>query len=520
MANTEEKKETYTLFWSGEEISADYLSKYYANELDEIKDKNILLGEFSKNGKYIFNTEMKRALVAIKKRMDDKNDNSYFLVAKTLKNVFTFKMRIFEVENDSLLAANLYLIEVVDDERFKKPLKTFVAQYVDKKNDEFINKAKYIFNIAVEGEFNEFERKENENIMTPVLPKTRERNEAALDVAAENYIEAILQELEKCGEEGKKIKEEFEQATKYSENKQIAKAEKADKEKIPAPRPNYRAIKKKLDSIVEKYKGYENLVEKNPEIKKAVEKYNESVEQEKATSAQAEIMLEDYKKLKEETKKEEPTKASTPAAKKEEKKSGGGGSGGGGKSKGKGGKPSGGGGGKKPDKKTKKEDPPSWKNAVAPNATEVKIKEIDIEKELKGLALKQKQEKPIDKPKTLQKPKLKNPAIITPKIPSKGAKEVVFEDGTKVKRLDAVVFKDDAKIKKLDGFVFEDETKIKQVDGLVFDDGTKMKRFDKFVFEDYTEIRQGKVISKESILFEEIVDVALENDKSKDDRIK
>ena len=54
MEKTEEKKTSYTLFWSGEEISTDYLSKYYENELDDIKEENILLGEFDKKGKYTF----------------------------------------------------------------------------------------------------------------------------------------------------------------------------------------------------------------------------------------------------------------------------------------------------------------------------------------------------------------------------------------------------------------------------------------------------------------------------------
>lgn len=366
MEKTEEKKTSYTLFWSGEEISTDYLSKYYENELDDIKEENILLGEFDKNGKYTFTQEVKKGLVAIKKRVDEKNDNSYFLIAKTNKNAFTFKMKIFEIEGRDLYAANLYIIEVVDDERFLKPLKTFVAQFVDKKNDEFVNKAKYAFNIVVEGEFNELEKKANENIIEPILPKPREKNQAFLDIAIEVLLEELLEELEKCGETGKKIKEEFEKETGYTASKEGVK-------KGEIPKPNYNSLKKKLDIIVEKNKGYEQLIALNPNLEKAFQKFNQAVANERATSRQVEIMPEDYKKLNEEAKgekKEEKKDTKAPAkggAKPAAKKAAGGGgksSGGGGGGK-KGGKKGGGGGGKKDKKKDKKADP-AWKGAVMP----------------------------------------------------------------------------------------------------------------------------------------------------------
>jgi len=413
--NTEEKKNTYTLFWSGEEISADYLSTYYANELDEIKDKNLLLGEFKSNGKYVFNAEMKKALVAIKKRVEDKNENSYFLIAKTFKNSFNFKMRVFEVEDNNLLAANLYLIEVVDDERFKKPIKTFVAQYVDKKNDEFINKAKYIFNIVVDGEFNEFEKRENETIIEPILPKLVEKNEALLEIAAENFIEAMIEELEKT-EEGKKILKEFEEATKYLENKGKSKKEALEKGEEIAPKPNFKQLKKKLDSIVEGNKGYEVIIQTNPEIKKAIEKYNEAVEQEKKASAQTELMPEDYKKIKEEIDKEKNKTAPTPVKKAQSTKSNSGKSaGGGGDSANKKTKKGrdGGDGNKKKDNK-KKEEPKKhiWDGFVMPSYFDVPILKINVDEKIKT-----KKNTPPPKIQTTEKkPVLKGTETVAPPI--------------------------------------------------------------------------------------------------------
>lgn len=361
MEKTEEKNEKLTLFWSGEEISTEYLSKYYENELDDIKEENILLGEFDKNGKYSFSQEVKRGLVAIKKRVDEKNDNSYFLVAKTTKNSFTFKMKVFEIEGKELLGANLYIIEVVDDVRFVKPLKTFVAQYVDKKNDEFINKAKYVFNINVEGEFNELEKQTNDAIAEAILPQAREKNQTYLDIAIEVLIEEILAELEFCGEDGKKIKEEFEKETQYTSSKEkVAKGE--------LPKPNYRELKKKLDQIIEKNKGYEALVAVNPNFGKVFEKFNQAIENEKAQSKQTELMFEDFKKLDEKKEEKKEEKKADKGGAKSASKSSGGKSAGGGKSSGggggkKGGKKGGGGGGKKDKKKDKKKDP-AWKGAV------------------------------------------------------------------------------------------------------------------------------------------------------------
>ena len=295
----QEKKELYKVFWSGEDVSAEYLSEYYKNELERIKHENGLMGEFKASGKYVFSPEVKRGLIAIKKKIEDKKDNTYLLISKTTQTLFSFKMRIFEVEGQKdLLAANLYLIEIVDDERMEKSLITFVAQYVDLNNDEFINKVKYMFNISVDGEFAEYEKKENESIILPLLPayKVPAISQEEID---KNYVERMLEELENCGDIGKKILDAFKLKTK---------TEKED-QKI-----SFTLQRKMLNAIIEKNKAMPLLVS-NTSVVEIIKTYNDHI---KAIKTQ-EKTIEPFKEKVEEEKKEDKAKsagASKPASKK------------------------------------------------------------------------------------------------------------------------------------------------------------------------------------------------------------
>lgn len=336
MENTEEKTIKEKIFWSGEEISDKFLAQYYSNILDDIREENQLLGKFE-GDKYCFQEEIKKALIAVRKKVEDHNGDSYFVVSKTLKNVLTFKMRIFKVADGSLLAANLYLIEIVDDVRFNKPLKTFVAQYVDKNNEEFVNKAKYIFNINVDGEFLELERQGNEDQIGGYFPQRSNSIEEQLEELNKNFLLTLIAELEKSGIEGKKIAEEY--------KKLLDKQTKEGK-------VSYTKLKKDVDILIEQNGGLKSLTEKNPNIKDIISQYNDKASTIKQETKKVELSTDKPKKedLKgKEEKKQETSKAQKPMAK-SSPSSGGGKSGGDAKKSGGGKK---GGGGKKKDDKKK-----------------------------------------------------------------------------------------------------------------------------------------------------------------------
>lgn len=381
MEELKNEKNSYKLFWTGEEISIDFLAQYYANELDDIRAKNNLLGSFDEQGKYSFNAETKKGLIALKKKIEEKNEKSYFVIAKTPKNTFSFKLKIFEVEDSSLLAANLYLIEVVDDERITKPLKTFIAQYVDKKDEEFLNKVKYIFNISIDDVFLENEKLGNEEIVKPLIPKIDEINEFDLEQIDEKFVTEILKILEeKGGEKEKKILKKFYEETHYDEKK---------KEQEPI---KYSEIKKKLSAIIEKEKGFQTIVLEIPEVGNVIKEYNEAKTEaiKKASMIEVATPIPPVVEKKEESKKDEkggkPKTSSSGGGKKPS-------SGGGGKSSG-GKKSSGDKNGKKPKKKEKKKEDPPYKGAIAPILLEV--------------------EKTLPKTKTEQatKPVLKNKKVV------------------------------------------------------------------------------------------------------------
>lgn len=311
MENTEEKI-SYKVFWSGEEISTEYLAKFYENELDEIKKDNLLLGTFSADGKYSFSSETKKALIAIKKKIDDSKDNSYFVLSKATKSVFTFKMRIFEVDED-FLAANLYLIEVADDLRFEKPLKTFVAQYVDKNNSEFLARAKYVFNIVIDDDFLEKDKEENEEIIKPItIMETLDLQTQT--ILAKVFVEEMMQELENCGEKGKKVLEvlQAEKETVVEEGQEKPKE------------PNYIELKKKMLAEIEKNGGIKAIIDENPKIEEVVKKNNDRIAANKELDKVKEISMPEVKKeeKKEEKKEDKKAPAKKPAAKGDSGKSG------------------------------------------------------------------------------------------------------------------------------------------------------------------------------------------------------
>jgi len=337
LENTEENTIKETIFWSGEEISDKFLAQYYSNILDDVREENQLLGKFE-GDKYCFQEEIKKALIAVRKKVEDHNGDSYFVVSKTLKNVLTFKMRIFKVADGSLLAANLYLIEIVDDVRFNKPLKTFVAQYVDKNNEEFVNKAKYVFNINVDGEFLELERQGNENEIGGHFPRRNATIEEQIEELNKNFLLALIAELEKGGAEGKKIAEEYKKLL----DKQTQEG-----------KVSYTKLKKEVDILIEQNGGFKALVAENPNVKDVILQYNEKVLTIKQEIKKVEFSIDDKPKKEDlkgkEEKKQETSKAQKPMAK-SSPSSGGGKSGGDAKKSGGGKK---GGGGKKKDDKKK-----------------------------------------------------------------------------------------------------------------------------------------------------------------------
>lgn len=443
MEELKNEKNSYKLFWTGEEISIDFLAQYYANELDDIRAKNNLLGSFDEQGKYSFNAETKKGLIALKKKIEEKNEKSYFVVAKTPKNTFSFKLKIFEVEDSSLLAANLYLIEVVDDERITKPLKTFIAQYVDKKDEEFLNKVKYIFNISIDDVFLENEKIGNEKIITPLIPKIDETNEFDLEQIDEKFVTEILKILEeKGGEKEKKILKKFYEETHYDEKK---------KEQEPI---KYSEIKKKLSAIIEKEKGFQTIVLEIPEVGNVIKEYNEAKTEaiKKASMIEVATPIPPVVEKKEENKKDEkggkPKTSSSGGGKKPS--SGGGGKSGGGK------KSSGDKNGKKPKKKEKKKEDPPYKGAVAPILLEV--------------------EKTLPKTKTEQttKPVLKNKKVV-PQIANNPKKKINMKvSSTPIKSEEPEKKTDNASelpsmFDSLDSEHKNDETKLKNGDSSMFD---------------------------------------------------
>lgn len=398
MEELKNEKASYKLFWTGEEISIDFLAQYYANELDDIKAKNNLLGSFDEQGEYSFNAETKKGLIALKKKIEEKREKSYFVIAKTPKNTFSFKLKIFEVEDSSLLAANLYLVEVVDDERITKPLKTFVAQYVDKNNEEFLNKVKYIFNISIDDVFLENEKLGNEEIITPLLPQIEEINEFDLEQIDEKFVTEILKILEeKGGEKEKKILKKFYEETSYNEKK---------KEQEPI---KYSEIKKRLSAIIEKEKGFQTIILEIPEVGNVIKEYNEAKKEAIKKASMIEVASSAppvIEKAGENNKDEKGGKSKASSGGGGKKASGGGGGKSGGGKSGGGKKSGGGGGGSKPKKKDAKKADPPYKGAIAPIIE--KIKDTQLKKKA---------------PETKKEPVLKNRKVV-PKIADKQIEKV------------------------------------------------------------------------------------------------
>ena len=404
----EEKKTSYKVFWSEQEVSDKFLVQYYSQMINQIAKENKLLGKFD-GEKYSITQDVKSALIKIRKKVEEKNDNSYFITAKLPDKVFTFKMRVFEVDNGNMLAASLYLIEIVDSELFAKPLKSFIAQYVDKNNDEFMHKAKYAFNISVEGEFNEHEKLENKELFK-INTKVKALSTVANEKLSKMFILEMLKQFETSTKLGQEIIDEFKNKNPNFEDEKVS----------------YSELKKSFDEIVEKNGGYAELLKENEGMKTVVKNFVNDVDKEFSQVVQVEAIVPPPKK---EDKKEEKKEAGKDSAKSSAK--------GGGKSSSKGekkagGKSGGGGGKKKGGTDKKKDSKKKEKKPATPYTFDLSYKSIfgtEKKVEIKKPTLKiTATEK--EKPKVVIKPEpvIKKPEPVIPKIEEREDDAMLLKD--------------------------------------------------------------------------------------------
>lgn len=171
------------------------ISFYMCDQNDEVL-RNLLLGKFTKEGKYSIDRDYLVELVKIKKTIAEKKENAYLLKAKLLEIELKFTLTIENFEQDKKIAT-LCFVEVnnkIDDT--KEVLKTIVARYKDDADIYFLEKAFKVFNVktqeGIDGD--DINEEELANILRrykEMLMLKKKRVES-LDYICNTYIDQVL----------------------------------------------------------------------------------------------------------------------------------------------------------------------------------------------------------------------------------------------------------------------------------------------------------------------------------------
>lgn len=171
------------------------ISFYMCDQNDEVL-RNLLLGKFTKEGKYSIDRDYLIELVKIKKTIAEKKENVYLLKAKLLEIELKFTLTIENFEQDKKIAT-LCFVEVnnkIDDT--KEVLKTIVARYKDDADIYFLEKAFKVFNVktqeGIDGD--DINEEELSNILRRYkeMLMLRKKRVESLDYICNTYIDQVL----------------------------------------------------------------------------------------------------------------------------------------------------------------------------------------------------------------------------------------------------------------------------------------------------------------------------------------
>lgn len=270
----------FKVYWSDEEISDPKLINYYKILLREIIDQNKLLGKFDDFGVYTIDVDIRRELARMYKDIFDIFDGGYKAKAIYMDKEFSFVVDLLLLDG-GMARADLYLVEEVVG-LHEHTFKTFVATFTSEMNGDFNLRVKKAFRLV--DFMSTLHDTDIPNIA--ILLQGQIDNGIFLDelieLGSQIFVLRMLEELEKCGEIGKSIVEEFK--ARMQEEDEKPPQEKSEEKQSGEIEYKHKVNKKftsmrhKLDEIVEKKGGYASLPLEKEVKDKIFEDFNAPVE--------------------------------------------------------------------------------------------------------------------------------------------------------------------------------------------------------------------------------------------------
>lgn len=192
----EEKKEEYICRETGLFLTNPTDISFYMCEQNDDVLRNLLLGKFTKEGKYSIEKEYLMELVKIKKKIVEKKDNTYVLSSKIFEVELNFILTIENFGDDKRVATLYFLERNSKLDGTLENLKTIIAKYRDDADIYFLEKAFKVFNVKTQEsqDGDDIDEEELSNILRrykEMLMLKKKRVET-LDYISNTYIDQVL----------------------------------------------------------------------------------------------------------------------------------------------------------------------------------------------------------------------------------------------------------------------------------------------------------------------------------------
>lgn len=194
--NKEEKKEEFVCYSTGEVFTDPVDVDMCKCNQNDVVINNLLLGNFTSDGKYLIDKEFLLALVKVEKKVVERFENKFVLSA-WLKNEIELKFTlIVEALDEFKRTATLRFVEFLTNETYEKEaLRTIVARYHDDADQYFLEKVFKVFNIKKSEDYGkDVDEEEYLNLITRYKNALllKEKRVSLLDEISKNYVEFLL----------------------------------------------------------------------------------------------------------------------------------------------------------------------------------------------------------------------------------------------------------------------------------------------------------------------------------------
>ena len=245
----EKEESPYKLYGYDISTANPLIKDFYTESMKLLVKANLLVGDFDDKGNYIIKKEIKRDIVVMDKEIEEKDEKFFKATSLYMKKNFYYFIPIIKTD-DGKAKAKLYLYEYVGDYLDKE----FVVSHIATYSDEFMGKVKKAFNLVdVDVPNNDFETP-NLAIRMQQMLDSQVRAKDLYELACQDFVKTMSTDLEKT-EIGKLILDEYKSLLASFKGTMTPAIQKA-----------------MLDRVVNKYGGYEKVLNDNAQVKAIIEK--------------------------------------------------------------------------------------------------------------------------------------------------------------------------------------------------------------------------------------------------------